>query len=52
MLVKRLCSACNSDYQTVYYRRLTAIPSGLSIYDLMKQNWIDANNAHSMMTLQ
>merc|ERR1711998_742410 len=42
-IVKRLCASCSSDYQTMYYRRLTD-PSPVSVYDLMRQNWFDANN--------
>jgi len=42
-IVKRLCSSCSSDYQEMYYRRLTDT-SSFDVYDSLKENWFSADN--------
>ena len=33
-IFKRECPGCDNNYKIIYYKRLTPIPNGLSIYDL------------------
>merc|ERR1711998_386535 len=42
-IVKRECSSCSSDYQEMYYRRLTDTNS-FDVYDSLKENWFSADN--------
>jgi len=42
-IVKRVCSSCSSDYQEMYYRRLTDT-SSFDVYDQLKENWFSASN--------
>jgi len=42
-IVKRLCSSCSSDYQEMYYKRLTDT-SSFDVYDSLKENWFSADN--------
>lgn len=42
-IVKRECSSCGSDYQTMYIRRYTQTDSWDS-YDSLKQNWFSQSN--------
>ena len=43
-IIRRLCSECVASHRTVYYRRLTPLPGGFSIYDTLASNWFSTNN--------
>lgn len=47
-LVRRDCGqSCRADYQTIFYKRTSAIPDGWSIYNNMYSDWFSAqNNIH------
>lgn len=40
-MIKRTCSSCGSQHQTIVYRRLTYMPAGHNWADLFQENWFD-----------
>jgi hypothetical protein len=44
LIVKRECPGCTSPHQTIYYKRITPIPSTFSIYKYLTDTWKSANN--------
>jgi hypothetical protein len=44
MIFKRECPSCVDDYKTVFYKRLTPVPTGTSIYNLMRYSWKSQGN--------
>ena len=44
-IIRRTCATCSYDHKDMYYRRLTPVPSSLSMYDLMYYDrWTSENN--------
>ena len=43
-IIKRECSNCDLDHGLIYYKRLTPIPPGVSIYQLMTRSWTSNGN--------
>ena len=41
---RRLCKTCDAEHTEIYYKRITSIPSGWSVYSNMKTVWASANN--------
>jgi len=41
---RRLCKTCDAEHTEIYYKRITPIPSGWSVYNNMKTVWASANN--------
>ena len=47
-IFKRECFDCNYTYSTIYYERITPIPSGFSIFSMFKDSWNPINNIHNV----
>ena len=47
-ILRRVCKYCGKEHKDVYYRRLTAFPSGTSIYDLLHTTWLSAGNTRGI----
>jgi len=43
-LVRRDCAGCRADYQTMFYKRTSAIPDGWSMYKNMYTDWFSLQN--------
>ena len=44
LIFKRECTNCDPEHTTIFYKRLTPIPAGTSIYQLMTTTWASAGN--------
>ncbi|KAK3278379.1 hypothetical protein CYMTET_13676, partial [Cymbomonas tetramitiformis] len=44
LILRRLCSSCYATHQEVYYRRLTPMPTGFSLYSTVYHSWRSADN--------
>lgn len=44
LVFKRECPECDRGHRVVYYKRLTPMPPGFSIYDQMTNVWASKNN--------
>lgn len=44
-ILKRTCDDCNSLYKEIYYKRITPIPVGFSIYTNIINTWGSLNNS-------
>jgi len=40
----RDCRSCAATHQKIYYKRITPVPAGFSIYDQMVTTWSSTNN--------
>ena len=43
-IVRRFCADCVASHREVYYRRLTPLPPGFSLYDTLASAWVRAGN--------
>ena len=43
-IIKRICDACVFSHKEIYYRRLTPVPEGMSMYDLLHDDRWSSNN--------
>ena len=43
-IVRRVCADCAPSHREIYYRRLTPLPPGFSLYDNLASAWGSAGN--------
>jgi hypothetical protein len=43
-ILRRVCRACGLEHKDIYYKRLTVIPSSISMYDLLHGTWLSSSN--------
>lgn len=43
-IFKRECPSCVQSHQTIYYKRLTPIPAGFDLYNLVLTTWSSQDN--------
>ena len=41
---RRLCASCAGTHQAIYYKRITPVPAGFSVYQNMKTTWASSSN--------
>ena len=43
-IIRRVCPSCKHTHRDIYYRRLTPMPDGFNLLDVLMNNWFDDNN--------